>query len=522
MCGIAAELFTDAEQPGAGRVETMLAAIRHRGDSVYYGQIRVLRGAVLGSNRLAIVARDEAGQPMSDASGRLWVVFNGEIYNHDELRRELTGRGHRFRTESDTEVLLCGYREWGDELPSHLDGVFAFVIYDPSTGNYLCARDRFGVKPLYWARDGAAMLLASEIKAFGALGCPPLELPPGHAVSGAGRWRYDERRSVAVPGEEDEVVSELFGRLDAAVAKRTRTDLPIGVIYSGGVDSAAVLGLAIRHHPDVTAISVGFPGAPDLDIATRSCADLGVRHVVHHLDYDELVARLPETVRQIETFEVIDIMDASVMTPAFAVARDLGIKVVLVGDGSDELFAGYELFRDHPDPLALMQYRVMNLYRTDLQRVDRTSMLHSVEARVPFLDPAVVDFAWHLPMSWKLRDGIEKWVLRKAIDGVVPDYLAWRPKIRMPQGTGLLFQLIEFARRQAGTVESELAGRMDLDRPEAAYFLRQYLDHNYPAPSAAYRRVGWDFAPNGYFMFEEPENLSQVSPGFLPASGPSR
>jgi len=503
MCGIAAELCTGAEQPGTDRVRAMLTAVRHRGDPVHYGRTRSLPGAVLGSNRLAIVARDEADQPMPDADDRLWVVFNGEIYNHDELRRELTGRGHRFRTESDTEVLLCGYREWGYDLPNHLDGVFAFLIYDPATRDYLCARDRFGVKPLYWARDGTTMLLASELKAFGTTGCPPLEFPPGHTMSRAGRRRYDERRSVSVPGEEDEVVAELFGRLDDAVAKRVRTDLPIGVIYSGGVDSAAVLGLAIRHHPDVTAISVGFPGAPDLDIAVRSCADLGVRHVVHHLDYDELVAHLPETVRQIETFEVIDIMDASVMTPAFAVARELGLKVVLVGDGSDELFAGYELFRDHPDPVELMRYRVMNLYRTDLQRVDRTSMLHSVEARVPFLDPAVVDIAWHLPMSWKLRDGIEKWVLRKAIEGVVPDYLAWRPKIRMPQGTGLLFQLIEYARRQAGTVEPELADRIGLDRPEAAYFLRQYLNHGYPAPSAAYRRAGWDFASNGYFLFED-------------------
>ncbi|TDV56402.1 asparagine synthetase B family protein [Actinophytocola oryzae] len=509
MCGIAVELSADAGRPGADRVSAMLAAIRHRGDSVHYGRTRSVPGAVLGSNRLAIVARDEADQPMPDADGGLWVVFNGEIYNHPELRRELTGLGHGFRTGSDTEVLLRGYREWGEDLPSRLDGVFAFLIYDPATRDYLCARDRFGVKPLYRAGDGETTLFASELKAFGTTGCPPLEFPPGHTESRAGRRRYDERRAVPVPEEEDEVVAELFGRLDDAVAKRVRTDLPVGVIYSGGVDSAAVLGLAIRHHPDVTAISVGFPGAPDLEFAIRSCADLGVRHVVHHLDHDVLAARLPETVRQIETFEVIDIMDASVMTPAFAVARELGLKVVLVGDGSDELFAGYELFRDHPDPVAMSRYRVMNLYRTDLQRVDRTSMLHSVEARVPFLDPSVVDLAWHLPMSWKFRDGIEKWVLRRAIEGVVPDYLAWRPKIRMPQGTGLLFQLIEYARGQAGqsgSAGSELADRIGLDRPEARYFLRQYLDHGYPTPTAAYRRAGWDFAPNGYFVFGDPSS----------------
>jgi asparagine synthase (glutamine-hydrolysing) len=305
-----------------------------------------------------------------------------------------------------------------------------------------------------------------------------------------------------VPQEDEATVAELGRLLDDAVCKRVRTDLPIGVIYSAGLDSAVVLGLARRHHPDVTAISVGFPGAPDLEFAARSCAELGVRHVVKHLDYEQLVGSLHEVVRQIETFEVVDIMDAAVIGPAFEAAREAGIKVVLTGDGSDELFAGYELFRDHPDPVALMRYRVMNLHRTDLQRVDRISMRHSVEARVPFLDRAVVDFAWGLPLSLKLRDGIEKWVLRKAIDGIIPHYLAWRPKIRMPQGTGLLFQLIEYARDQPVGLDAELARRLGLDLPEAAYFLESYLRCGYPLPTSRYRQMGWDFAPNGYFVFQ--------------------
>jgi asparagine synthase (glutamine-hydrolysing) len=183
------------------------------------------------------------------------------------------------------------------------------------------------------------------------------------------------------------------------------------------------------------------------------------------------------------------------------VAHELGIKVVLVGDGSDELFAGYDLFRQHPDPVALMRYRLMNLHRTDLQRVDRVSMLHSVEARVPFLDRAVVDFAWNLPLEYKLRDGTEKWVLRQAISDLLPDYLAWRPKIRMPQGTGLLFQLIEHARRRGEGLDGELFRRLGIDRPEAAYCLQEYLACEYPEPAERFKKLGWDFAPNGYFVF---------------------
>jgi asparagine synthase (glutamine-hydrolysing) len=499
MCGIAAEIATG--RPVPGRVAAMLEPIRHRGDGENFGRVATVAGAVFGCNRLAIVDRDAAVQPMSD--GSLSVAFNGEIYNHAELRATLTAHGHRFRTESDTEVLLHGYRQWRGDLPRHLDGIFAFVVYDADTGAYLCARDRLGVKPLYRARENGALLLASEIKSFGPLGLVPETFPPGHAADRNREWSYDSRPTEPWQHDEETAAAELVRLLDEAVYKRTRTDLPIGVIYSGGVDSAAVLGLALRHHPDVTAISVGLPGAVDLPVAVRSCAELGVRHVVRDLDIDDLIRRLPAIVRQTETFELVDIMDACVMAPAFETARELGIKVVLVGDGSDEQFAGYELFRDHPEPVELSRYRVRNLHRTDLHRVDRASMLHSVEARVPFLDPAVVDLAWRLPMDYKRRDGIEKWILRKAISGVIPDHLAWRPKVRMPEGTGLLFQLIEYARDQRVDLDEELVERLHIDSHEMAYCLRSYVDSGYPVPRARYRRSGWDYAPNGYFQFDD-------------------
>ena len=501
MCGIAAELSRGTESPAVGRVEKMLARIVHRGDPENAGGVAAMPGAVLGCNRLAIVDRESGEQPMWNADRSLCVAFNGEIYNHRELRRELGERGHRFVTAADTEVLLHAYAEWGRSLAEHLDGIFAFVVYDLAHDTFLCARDRFGVKPLYWAQDGRTLLFASELKSFAGLEVTPRTFPPGHAMTPEGQWCYDERPHRTDFGTADDAAEELGRLLDESVRKRVQTDLPVGVIYSGGLDSAAVLGLALRHHPDVTAISVGFPGAPDLEFAERSCAELGVRHVVRHLSHGELVDRLPAITRQAETFEMVDVMDASVMAPAYEVAHKLGIKVVLVGDGSDELFAGYDLFREHPDPAALMRYRVMNLHRTDLQRLDRVSMLHSVEAREPFLDQAVVDFAWHLPMAYKLRDGIEKWVLRKAVSDVLPDYLAWRPKIRMPQGTGLLFQLIEHARQQGAGLDGELQRRLGIDLPEAAYFLKSYVDHGYPPPDARYRKVGWDFAPNGYFVF---------------------
>lgn len=502
MCGIAAQLGRDAGPVRGAQVDTMLSAISHRGDPEHFGRIRECTGAVLGCNRLAIVDRLTAEQPMADPAGSCWVVFNGEIYNHAQLRHELSSRGRRFRTASDTEVLIQGYLEWGDDLPRYLDGIFAFVVYDSARHAFLAARDRFGVKPLYWSRTEESVLFASEMKAFLAVNTRPHEFPAGHLMNGEHLQGYDRRVNDIPQAGEEEIVTSFRHLLENAVKKRVNTDLPIGVIYSGGLDSASVLGIAIRHHPDVTAISVGFPDAPDLEFAERSCRDLGVRQVTRHLSYEELVERLPSIVQHLETFEVIDIMDACVMAPAFETAHDLGIKVVLVGDGSDELLAGYELFRDHPDPAAMMRYRIGNLYRTDLQRVDRLSMLHTVEARVPFLDHKLVDFGWTLPMNLKIRDGIEKWILRKAISDCLPEYLAWRPKIRMPQGTGLLFQLIEFARNQPHQIPDELLRELHLDRPEAAFLLQMYLDCGYPLPAGRYRREGWDFAPNGYFVFQ--------------------
>lgn len=506
MCGIAAEIQPRVRgEVDVVRVEKMLAEIRHRGDPENAGAARALPGAALGCNRLAIVDREAAEQPMSDESGELWVTFNGEIYNHAALREELSRLGHVFRTGSDTEVLLHGYTEWGRELPGRLDGMFAFVVHDVKRREFLAARDRIGVKPLYRCVQGDTLYFASELKCFLPLALDAEEFPPGHWTDGTDTVRYHHEPQGRPSGTGRELAAEFGRRLEEAVRKRVDTDLPVGVIYSGGLDSASVLALAARHHPDVTAISVGFPGSEDLEFAVRSCAELGIRHVVRSLTLDDLVRDLPERVRQTETFETVDLMDASVMAPAFEAAHELGLKVVLVGDGSDELLAGYDLFRTHPDPVELMRYRVGNLRRTDLQRVDRVSMHHTVEARVPFLDRDVVDFAWRLPMDVKYRDGTEKWILREAMADVLPSYLAGRPKIRMPEGTGLYYQLLEHVRGLApGSTLDRYPGlpaRLGLDQPEAAYFLDLYLSLGHPVPKSRYKRPGWDFSPNGYFVF---------------------
>ncbi|HSR25993.1 MAG TPA: asparagine synthase-related protein, partial [Candidatus Eisenbacteria bacterium] len=447
-----------------------------------------------------IVDRARAGQPMG-TDGDRWVVFNGEIYNHARLREELAARGYRFTTESDTEVLLHGYAEWGNDLPRHLDGIFAFLVYDGRRERYLYARDPMGVKPLYHGSREGRLYVASELKCLSALGIDGRALPPGHLAHHEEEARYFSLSAEPVEGEDGELVARFRHLLETAVLKRVQTDLPVGVIFSGGIDSAAVLALARRHHPRVAAFSVGLEGAPDLDYARRYCAEEGIPHHVRELRLDELAARVSQLVYRVETFETVDLMDASVMAPAFELAHDHGFKVVLCGDGSDELLAGYDLFRRHPDPVALMTYRVGNLHRTDLQRVDRAAMMHTVEARVPFMDRELVRFAYRLPLRVKLRDGIEKWILRAATDDVLPRYLAWRPKIRMPEGTGLRYQLLDRVRTRASRVDADTLERLGVQQSDVAYFLEQYLEHGFPMPAERYKRPGWDFEESGYFTF---------------------
>jgi asparagine synthase (glutamine-hydrolysing) len=502
MCGIAVVWSPDgSDSPRAECVREMLSRMVHRGDADKALSVEVVPGGALGCNRLAIVDHARGHQPMSIDG--VTTAFNGEIYNHDSLRRELTSLGYRFATESDTEVLVRGWDAWGVDLPSHLDGMYAFVIYDRARSELFAARDFFGVKPLYVGHDeSGGLYLASEMKALLGFAEEIAPIPPGHRLREGRVEQFYRLPEVSFElGNDDEIVGRFRSLFAEAVRKRVQTDMRIAVVFSGGVDSAAILRLACEYHDDVTAVTVGFEGAPDVAIARRYCTELGIPHREQLLDLEDLVRAIPELVYQLETFETVDIMDGSVMGPGFAIVRELGIKIALCGDGSDEQLAGYDFFRSYPDPRYLMRYRLSNLHRTDLQRVDRTSMMHTVEARTPFMDRDLIAFTANVPMGLKLRDGVEKWLLRAAVSDILPDWLAWRPKVRMPEGTGLRYDLLEYARLQESSVDEELLERLGLQQPDGAFFLERYLEAGFPVPRERYKRVGLDFADNGYFAF---------------------
>jgi asparagine synthase (glutamine-hydrolysing) len=508
MCGIAAIIepgaVTEAAQATHDRERQlvgMLDKIRHRGDPDCFGELWAGTGAAIGANRLAIVDRPNARQPQANGEGSARVVFNGELYNYLELRSDLERLGRGFRTTSDTEVLVHAYLEWGPAFVDRLDGMFAFVLFDQRQRAVLAARDHIGIKPLYYAVQAGVHYFASEQKSLFGLAAEIHDLAPGtYLWQGTAVRYFDIDRMPPPPRSQDEAVATFRDLFESAVRKQVQTDLPVAVMFSGGIDSAAVLHVARRHHPSVTAITVGFAGAADIRVARRYCADFGVPHVVAELDGAALIGRIPDVVYGSELFEAVDVADACFGDFAYRQAKQHGFKVMLCGEGSDEVLAGYDLFRTCENPEELMRYRVGNLYRTDLQRVDRSSMLNSIETRVPFMDRPLLEFSYALPMQLKLRDGVEKWILREAFKGDLPPYIAERPKARMPDGSGLKNFLIDYARRPV-EIQQELLLALGIDTQEGAFFLHQYLAAGFPAPKQRFRRPGFDYPANSYFEF---------------------
>lgn len=501
MCGIAGVISKNAAfNQHEKALHEMLSHIQHRGDKEHAYECSILAEVALGCNRLAIVDREQGQQPLTNDDGSIIVVLNGEIYNYRELYHELEAQGYRFKTQTDTEVLAHGYQEWGESLVDRLDGMFSFILYDTVQRRFLAARDHIGVKPLYYLYDQGTYYLASEIKALLPIGHSVHVLKPGHILTEGGENAYFHLSKQVLEGKTEEIIETFHELLTNAVVKMVQTDLPIGVIFSGGLDSAVVLNIARQHHPNVTAFTAGFRDSSDMKCARRFCEEYAIPQHITYLNIDTIMRSLPEAIYHAETFEAIDITDFSVIAPAMKLARDTGIKVVLGGDGSDEVLAGYEVFKRHPDPEYVMAYRLANLHRTDLQRADRCSMRYSIEARVPFVDKFFLNFAYNIPMTLKMHNGIEKWILREAFKEDLPEYITWRPKSPMAEGSGLQARLASVLQKELPTIDPQMASDLKLHSPSEAYFLETYLKLGYPLPTERYKRAALDFI--------EPDKLS--------------
>lgn len=445
MCGIVAAIGDVSDDEG----HAMLGRLAHRGPDGK-GAERV-GDAWLGHVRLAIVDLAGGGQPILTPDG-VGMIGNGEIYNHRDLRA--TRLSTAPATDSDNEVALHLVREHGPQALEELQGMFAVVVATPD-GRVAAARDPLGIKPLYIATSGDTVVLASELKAYPPEWQPHVRVfPPGHWWTPADgfvpferTWRTEHRADRTHRTFAEPTSGELMGIRSAlllAVRRRLMADVPVGVFLSGGLDSSLIGAIAARQAAaedrPLHSFAIGLEGSADLTAAREVADSLGTVHHERVVDEDDLIAALPRTVRSIESFDPM-LVHSAVMNELLAEFTARHVKVVLTGEGADELFAGYDHFKAIDDPVALQQAlldSVAGLHNLNLQRCDRVTMAHGLEARVPFLDLQVVRSALTLPAAWKVvrPDRSEKWLLRTAFRDWLPPELLWRDKEQFGDGTG--------------------------------------------------------------------------------------
>jgi asparagine synthase (glutamine-hydrolysing) len=431
---------------------------RHRGpdwSGVYAGN-----RAILAHERLAIVDIEHGAQPLYGTAGQHVLAVNGEIYNHKQLERRLT-RPYELRTNSDCEVILALYAERGVDFLNDLNGIFAFVLYDADRDRYLIARDPIGVMPLYTGRDeNGNFYVASEMKALLPV-CRTIEdFPPGHYLdSEIGHpVRYYEpkwRDFSAVEGRPVDLEA-LRTSLEKAVERQLMCDVPYAVLVSGGLDSSVIAALAQRHSkqriedgglspawwPQLHSFAIGLDGSPDLAAARIAAKAIGTIHHELNFTIQDGLDALSDVIYHIETFDVTSIRAS---TPMFLMARrikSMGIKMVFTGEGADEVFGGYLYFHKAPNALEFHAETIRKLdllYKYDCLRANKSMAAWGIEARVPFLDREFLDVAMGFDSADKMvtqARPMEKWVLRKAFEGLLPDNILWRQKEQFSDGVG--------------------------------------------------------------------------------------
>lgn len=469
MCGFVC--LWKIDDPALAR--RMIDKIAHRGPDELQVRQAPNVPAVMAHCRLSIIGPADGSQPIYSTDDVL--VANGEIYNYADIRAILGESA--FETKSDSETILHLFRS--DELRwiARLDGMFAFVLATPE--RIVAARDPLGIKPLFMARIGEGLALASELKAFDGLGLDQVEaIDPGalfDSVDGFREWyRMPQGAAELEPGEDPEPIwRELRLVLEAAVRKWMVADVEVGSFLSGGLDSSIIAALAARavDHPLKT-FSVGTPGSADLAAARAVANHIGSDH--HELVFtaEDLAEILPHVIYHLESAD-IDLVRSALPTHFATTLARRHVKAVLTGEGSDELFAGYAYHHAYArKPRALADELTRSLgamHNINLQRVDRITMAQGLEARTPFLDRDLIDFAQSIPATLKMkideatRETTEKWILRKACEDLLPADLVWRKKAQFDEGSGTvdaLNQALSKVSGAAGPLDRESEGRL--------------------------------------------------------------
>jgi asparagine synthase (glutamine-hydrolysing) len=485
---------------------------RHRGPD--WSGIHQDDGALLVHERLSIVDPEGGAQPLRSADGHLVLAVNGEIYNHQKLKSEMR-KPYSFLTGSDCEVISALYREDAPEsFLNRLNGIFAFALWDRSARRVLIARDPIGVCPLYWGHDRNGLLwVASEMKALVGMCSDVAPFPPGHFYdsSGCGLVQYYRKPWREYQATEGVVVSaqKLRESFEQAVHRQLMSDVPYGVLLSGGLDSSLVTACAARYSrrriedgdrteawwPRLHSFAIGLEGSPDLAAAEVAAAALGTVHHGFRYTFNEGLDALPEVIRHIETYDVTTIRAS---TPMYLLARRIkaiGVKMVLSGEGADEVFGGYLYFHKAPSAREFHEETVRKLdalHLYDCLRANKAMMSWGVEPRVPFLDVEFLDIAMSMDATAKMagRGRIEKSVLREAFQGYLPDSILWRQKEQFSDGVG--YGWIDGLKAHAASQVSDrdfarAAVHFPINPPlsKEAYYYRRIFEQHFPDAACA-------------------------------------
>ena len=512
MCGIvcAFDLKQKAESLRPQILE-MSKSLRHRGPD--WSGIYSSENAIMGHERLAIVDPTSGKQPLYSEDNSIVLAANGEIYNHKELRKQFEGK-YNFKTESDCEVILALYQEKGVDFVDDLNGIFAFAIYDSSKDTYFIARDHMGIIPLYMGWDiHGTFYVASELKALEGV-CAKIELfPPGHYWSSGDeaptQWYKRDWVDFENVKNNPTSIEDLHDALSDAVHRQLMSDVPYGVLLSGGLDSSITSALAKKFSskrvesddkqaawwPQLHSFSVGLEGSPDLAAAKKVSKHIGSIHHEVVFTIQEGLDAIKDVIYHLETY---DITTVRASTPMFLMARSIkshGIKMVLSGEGADELLGGYLYFHKAPSAEEFHKETVRKLdklHQYDCLRANKSLAAWGIEGRVPFLDKEFIDVAMRINPKDKMinKERMEKWVIRKAFEDYLPESVAWRQKEQFSDGVG--YNWIDTLKEvvQAAVTDEQMDNahfRFPLQTPQnkEEFYYRTIFEEHFPSDAAA-------------------------------------
>jgi len=512
MCGIIG-VFDLKKSAGELRPQVleMSKKLRHRGpdwSGIYCGE-----KAIIAHERLSIVDPQSGRQPLYSKDRRLILGVNGEIYNHREIRERYKGR-YEFMTMSDCEVILALYADKGTDFLDELNGIFAFVLYDEINDCYMAARDHIGIEPLYVGWDiYGDHFFASELKALEGV-CTKIEVfPPGHFFSSRNnqftKWYHRDWISYEKVKDKTTDIGQLRDALKKAVHRQLMSDVPYGVLLSGGLDSSIISAVTKKFAarrietddskeawwPQLHSFAVGLEGSPDLAAAREVADHIGTIHHEIHITVQEGLDAVRDVIYFLETYDVTTVRAATPMYLMARVIKSMGVKMVLSGEGADEIFGGYLYFHKAPGPREFHEEtvrKINKLHLYDCLRANKALAAWGVEGRVPFLDKEFMDVAMRLNPADKMAGNgkMEKWILRKAFEDYLPEKIAWRQKEQFSDGVG--YNWIDTLKEMtSGKVSDEMMTsarfRFPINTPmnKEEYYYRSIFAGHFPSEAAA-------------------------------------